>query len=243
MLNRTFGTLFLLLTVLATTLGAQPIDKVVAANYPPLMIEGDAERPGYAVEVMLEAANRAGRQVDITFLPFERAMFALQNEGATLMPALFYGKKRNDLFQWLVEIQSAKLRFATVSGRVDDLETARALPTIAVESGTTADTFLTQLGFENLTRASTPESSAQMLAAGRVDAWFQNERAMQQMWQRLEIAEPLERGEIIHEVPIFLVASRALPADIATAYQDAVQSMQADGTLEAIWLQYNSKSN
>ncbi|MEM8537892.1 MAG: hypothetical protein AAGF56_08530, partial [Pseudomonadota bacterium] len=60
-------------------------DTVVAAHYPPLMIETDTERPGYAVEVLQEAARRAGRDIEITFLPYERAMFRVQNDPATLM--------------------------------------------------------------------------------------------------------------------------------------------------------------
>ena len=60
------------LSILATTslTLAQPTDKVVAAYYPPLMIDTSEDRPGYAVEVLREAARRTGRQVNITFLPF-----------------------------------------------------------------------------------------------------------------------------------------------------------------------------
>ena len=110
-------------------------DRVVAANYPPLMITAEGERPGYAVEVLREAARRAGRDFELTFLPFERAIFALKNEPATLMPALFHGKPDDHKFLWLEEIHRARLVFATVAGRVDDLETARGLSTIVLEAG------------------------------------------------------------------------------------------------------------
>ena len=225
--------------LIAQAVTAQTTDRVVATSYAPLMIEGNAEFPGYAVEVLTEAAKRAGRSFEITFMPFERAMFMLQSDGATLMPALFYGKKRNDSFLWVAEIERARLRFATISGPINDIETARELPSIAVESGTTADVYLTELGFENLVRVGTTEASSRMLTAGRVDAWFQNERAIEQAWERLETPPPLLMGAVLHEVPIFLTASLGLPEETAKAYREAILSMKADGTLGALIRRYD----
>lgn len=219
---------------------AQPVDKVVAAHYSPLMIENDEGHTGYAIEVLREAGKRSGREVDINFLPFERAMAELQSDQATMMPALFYGKKRNDSFNWIVEIESAKLRFATTSGLIDDLESARNLASIVVENGTTADVFLSGLGFENLTKVVSPDSSARMLSAGRVSAWFQDDKTITQAWRRLSLPSALEIGDVIHEIPIFMVGSLSLPEDVAQIYKQAVQSMRDDGTLETIRLRYYS---
>lgn len=239
MLKIVLGGALILAGLTAAEALAQPVDKVVAANYAPLMIEGDEGHPGYAVEVLREAARRAGRQVVITFLPFQRTMFAVNNDPATLMPALFYGKKRNDDFLWLVEIQRAKLRFATISGRIDDLDRARAASSIAVESGTTADVFLSQLGFDNLMRVSTPEASANMLAAGRVEAWFQTKGIVLQEWRRSAFSAPLGTGDIIHEVPIFMVASPTFPPEVAGLYRNAVEAMRSEGLLDEIWQRYS----
>lgn len=238
MLNKSLILLFLICSVVTNPVFAQPVDKVVAAEYAPLMIEGDEDRPGYAIDVFREAAKRAGRDFDLTFLPFQRAMFAVQTDAATLMPALFYGKKRNDMFLWVAEIQSAKLRFATTSERIDSMEVARTVPSVVIEGGTTADTVLTNLGFENLVRVTSPDSSARLLESGRVEAWFQNERAMTDVWQQQGFAEPLVLGDVVHEVAIFLVASPTLPDDVADSYRTAIQSMKADGTLDELWARY-----
>ena len=217
-------------------------DTVVAAHYPPLMIEGGGERPGFAVEVLREAARRAGREVEITFLPYQRALYRVQNDPATLMPALFRGKKREDGYHWVVAIQSAKLRFATLSGPVHDLDTARSLSTIVVEGGTTGDVLLTRLGFDNLVRVNSPDSSARMLEVGRADAWLLTRRLMRQVWERLEMAPTLVFGNIVHEVPIFMVASPSLPEDVSAVYRAAVTSMKSDGTLDAILARYEPDS-
>lgn len=239
-LNRLFSWIFTSLCLVAAPSVAQPVDTVVAANYAPLMIQDDPERPGYAVEVLHEAARRCGRSIDITFMPFERAMLSLRSETDVIMPALFFGKKQNNAFQWLVEINSANLRVATIGDRVDTLEAARKLSSIAVESGTTADAMLTELGFDNLVRTVAPESSGLMLAAGRVDAWFQDGNTIRNFWTQLELTEPLVFGEVLREVPIYLVASTGLNAKVADGYRIAVENMRADGTLDKIAKRYGN---
>ena len=239
-LTRLTPLLALILSVLATVGTAQPVDKVVAADYPPLMIKDSPTRPGYAVEVLQGAAERAGRSIDLSFLPFTRAMVEVRTGTDVLMPALFFGKEPNDEFLWLAEIQVARLSFATLEGSINDLNAARALPSIVVEQGTTADVFLTKAGFENLTRVSTPEASARMLQGGRAAAWFLEETLMQMEWRLLEFAEPLSLGKPIREVPIFLVASVPLPSDVVASYRTAIDQMRADGTLDVLWRKYTA---
>ncbi|MEX0308960.1 MAG: substrate-binding periplasmic protein [Tateyamaria sp.] len=235
-----FGWLHCTIAILlvATSVRSQPVDEVVAAHYPPLMIDGATDRPGYAVEVLFEAARRAGRDITVTFYPFERAIHAIVNKDAVLMPSLFQGKNYDDDIMWVAEIQRAELRFASISGRVDTLQQARDLPIIVAERGTTSERLLNSLGFENLQTTRSPTSSAQMLAAQRADAWLLTERLMRSTWTRLDMATPLTVGDIVHEVPVFLAASLSLPDDVAHAYAEAIHEMDEDGTLDRILSRY-----
>lgn len=214
-------------------------DRVVAAHYPPLMIENSPERPGFAVEVLREAASRAGREFEITFLPFKRAIYALQTEPAAMMPSLFHGKPRDEDFHWVVEIQRADLRFASLSVPVNTLDEARALSSVVLEGGTTSDTILSRMEFDNVTRTTSPQSSAKMLAAGRVDAWLLTESLMQRVWDELGLDAPVVFGDVVHSVPICIVASATLPKEVSEAYRQAVVSMQKDGTMQALMARYD----
>ncbi|MEL6477794.1 MAG: transporter substrate-binding domain-containing protein [Pseudomonadota bacterium] len=222
----------------AEPVATRPVDTVVAANYPPLMIEGSVERPGYAVDVLRIAAMRANRALEISFMPYERAMHAVRAGPAVLMPALFYGKRRNEGFQWIAQIQAARLRFARIGASVTDLDEARAFDNIVVERGTTADVFLTELGFKNLIHVATPKASALMLQHGRADAWLQDETIIRQTWAKEERPGPVVFGSLIHEVPIFLLGSPTLPPEVIQAYRNAIASMKADGTLVQLWTRY-----
>ena len=218
-------------------------DRVVAAHYPPLMIEGSPENPGYAVEVLQEAARRAGRETRLEFLPFERAIHAILSDEKTLMPALFKGKERDKDILWLAEVQRTGLSFSSVSQPVNTLEAARALPLIVVERGTTSEFFLDRLGFANVQRTRSPQASANMLASGRAQAWLLTEQLMRRTWRNMGLHDDLVVGDMIHDIPVFMVASLQLPEDMRIAYQTAVADMRADGTLHRIAEKYREFRN
>lgn len=218
---------------------AQSTDTVVAAHYPPLMIDGDDARPGLAIEALQEAARRADRQINIEFVPFERAQYELLTQTGTIMPALFQGKANDDDFLWVAELGQARLRFATLDGPVNTYDAARALGVIVVETGTTADATLTDLGFANVVRVHAPGASAQMLASGRADAWLLSDRLIAKTWADLSFSDPLVFGNIVREIPISLVANRDLPPEVTATYRAAYQEMQDDGTMDQLRERYD----
>ena len=229
---------FVMLSSLCITSTASAQDQAVAAHYPPLMIDGEPDRPGLAIEIFKEAGRRAGRDVELTFLPFARALFALKGDAPIFMPALFQDKANDDLFLWIEQIESARLSFITLGAAINTLEAARALPSITVERGTTADVFLTSRGFNNLRRVANPIVSARMLAAGRTDAWLLANRLAAETWFNLDLDGSLTFGATQHEVPIYLVASRALDPDVTAKYRAALAEMKRDGAMDAILGRY-----
>ena len=213
-------------------------DSLVAAHYPPLMIEGDAETPGLAIEIMQVAADRLGRELALEFLPFPRAMLRMDEQPGTMMAALFRAPEREARFRWIAEIHSAKIRFMTLGAPVDSLEQARELRLIGVEKESSADRILTRHGFTNVIRLNDPRASAQMLAAGRIDAWFLTQRLSKRVWKDLDISRPLIAGEVVHEIPIYLVGGLGVPDAVAELYQTVIGEMRSDGTLDAILTKY-----
>lgn len=243
----------LLLVLMLTWLGwtqivraqqsALPVDRVVAAHYPPLMNEFDAESLGLAIEILQQAAQISGRQIKIQFLPFQRAVVETQARDDTLMPALFRNRKRETSFQWIGLIQTARMRFMTTQTMVSDLDVARHLSQIAVEGGTSTERFLTNVGFDNLFVTNDPSSSAQMLAAGRVDAWFLTQSLAEKIWRSGKLKPKLIVGEVIHTVPIYLVSGRDFPREIAAQYNLAIKQMHINGDIARIIDRYETIMN
>ncbi len=209
----------------------RPLDRVVAAYYPPLMIDAEADAPGLAVEILRIAANRLDRDLAIEFLPFPRALQAMQNRSDTLMPALFRNDTREDEFLWIAQIDATKVRFLSLDRRVGSLEQARALDKIGVEADSTGDTVLTGMGFQNLERLAGPEMSARMLDAGRIDAWVLTRPLAETVWQRMGLKRQLIPGVILFEVPIYMVAGLGFPEEDALSYRRTIAGMHGDGTV------------
>ncbi len=220
-----------------------PKDRIVAAHYPPLMDEFNGSAPGLAIEILEQAALIAGRQIDVRFLPFQRAMLETKTRDDTLMPALFRNEEREADFQWVALIQTARMKFVTTRAQVHDLTTARKLNLIAVERGSSTERFLKDKGFTNLFVTNDPVSSAQMLAAGRVDAWFLTERLIEKTWKSRKLKPDPVFGDVIHELPIYLVAGPDFPSDVAQAYSAAIKEMRNSGDMSRIIDQYSNLLN
>ena len=213
-------------------------DTAVAAHYPPLMVEGNVETPGYAVEILRKAAAYMDRDLSVEFLPFQRAMFMVRESTNTLMPALFRNDSREDDFQWIVQINSAKLSFVTTTMPVKNLEQARALDQIVVENGSSNERLLQGLGFKNLTQTNGPVASAEMLASGRADAWFLTEQLATDTWKRRGFNADLVFGDVMFELPIYLAAGLDFPADLAAEYRTVIEGMVARGEIAALIEKY-----
>lgn len=231
-----------LLCLAAFPVFAQPQsspDCVVAAHYPPFMILGDPRKEGISIDIIRAAAARAGRTIEIRFMPFQRALFTLKTDPGCIIPALFRNASRERDYRWIATYHAAELSFMTVSKQINTLEDGRKLNRVAVETYASADQFLTGLGFDNLVHIASPTSSAQMLQAGRIDAWVQSPRAAQHLWDQLELRTKLHVGAPMYSVPIYVTAGLGYPDELTFAYQNAITAMISDGTVEQILKQYD----
>lgn len=215
---------------------AQAPDCIVAAHYPPFM--NSDTNAGMSIDIIREAARRAGREVQIQFLPFPRLLLELQSPRDCMVPALFRNLTREGKYQWIATYDSADLRVVTMGAPVNTIEDARTLSAIGVEAGASADLFLTSQGFENLYRVPGLASSAKMLYSGRVSAWVQTSAVAKGMWQELELKKPVQIGAPIYFVPVYVAAGLGFPDVLAQAYHDAIHEMIADGTVERIMAAY-----
>ena len=241
-MGRTLGAAIVLSTgLLAGATQAQTqtnVDQVVAAYYPPLMIGAGGDTAGLAIEILQGAAKRAGRKINIEFMPFQRALYRLENDPSVMMPALFRNPEREAKYQWVAQIHATQLQFITLEKRIDTLDAARALGAIGVETGASTEAFLAERGFSNLRHVGTPDATAQMLRSKRVDAWFLTEPLARGAWRRLGFEEDLVIGDVIFEQSIFVVSHVDFPSDVVAAYRAAIADMLADGTIAMILAKY-----
>ncbi|WP_306115141.1 ABC transporter substrate-binding protein [Roseovarius sp. MMSF_3305] len=213
-------------------------DRVVAANFPPIMIEGNQARPGYAIEILQVAAERASREIDVAFYPLRRGLAIMQSEGSIIFPSLLRTPERENQFLWLARIGTQFFEFVSRDTPIETLDQARKLHSIAVPQSGVADIFLTSRGFDNLFRVSSSETAFLMLTHGRVDAWLTSEPIARKYVAQNQTGVTLAVGQPVHELTAFIASSPDLSPDIAEAYRAAVETMRTDGTIARIAEKY-----
>ncbi|MCR9256507.1 MAG: transporter substrate-binding domain-containing protein [Alphaproteobacteria bacterium] len=213
-------------------------DHFIAAYYPPLMIDGETEMPGSSIEILREAARRLGRSNTIEFLPFRRALKTLRHRDDALQPALYRLPGREKDYRWIAHTHDVYDAFHTVGAPIDNLEAARKLDRIGVETDASMDVFLTKIGFTNIERVDSPTTNAQKLRAGRIDAWALTHSLAVWTWKKAGIDQPLTSGTAIRTAPVYVVAGLNYPPDRVAAYRATLRGMKADGSIRAILERY-----
>lgn len=213
-------------------------DCVLVSYYPLFTIAGSDKLSGVSIEVLRVASKRAGRTIKIEMMPFQPALYALQNDRACLLPALFRNASREGRYRWIASYHSAELKFLSIGPAINTLQEGRALDSIAVETDASANQFLSSMGFENLARIPNPASSARMLQAGRVVAWAQSVIAANRMWADLDLGPELQAGDPIHILPVYVAAGLDYPDDLAEIYATSINSLTSDGSVARIIASY-----
>lgn len=213
-------------------------DKVIAAYYPPLMMENPA-RPGLSIEILQRAAALSGRTLDITFVPFARAVKTLTRREDYLLPAYFRSPAREASCAWVARTHTVHNVFNTLGRPVDTLDDARKLTRIGVEADTAMDVMLTRLGFDNLIRTSTPLITTQQLRSGRIDAWALTRSIARWVWDDLGHPEHLVQGTPVAIADVYVAASRTVSDNLVEDYAGAIDTLHASGAVREIVARYH----
>lgn len=230
---------FLLLLLLNSTVTrAEQADVLISGHYPPMMIEGNAQLVGFSNDVVLEAARRLKRDITIQFLPFNRALRAVQERENAIQGSLFRNAKREANFRWLIKTHSEYLSINTKDVEISQLNAAKQLPTIVVERGSGLDDFLTSQSFDNLLRTNSPQQSARLLFANRAQAWAMTKSQAQWVWKSEGFDGDLKSGAPFEIRDVYVVTGLKFPRDVAELFRAEIAKMLADGTFDRMRQSY-----
>lgn len=221
----------------AQAFSTEPIIRLITSDLMPYAIKNGSQ-PGVFLEVMQEVGKRLDQSYVVEFYPWTRAQHvATKKEGVIIFP-LTRTPERENLYQWLYPIAPMELVFVSHTGRILDLETAKKLRRIAVQSSTPAEAFLRAHGFKNLLPSpNSAPTNIILLQRDRVDAWFTAKGFAQYMIaqtnaRQLQISDPVLRANF------YVAASKSLPADQVAAYRRVLKELLQDGTVESILQKY-----
>jgi polar amino acid transport system substrate-binding protein len=221
--------------------------RLVTAELPPYTFQvppdtvSEDPGPGQGMvhETVVEMAKRVGHSGRIEYMPWARAQ-QLTIDGADYgILSLTRTPEREPLYKWGVRIVTDDLVLAGGQGvDVSSLDKVKDRPIgVLLRSG--AEALLKEKGFTRIQPAPEEWLNAQKMKERRIDAWLAPRlmviHAMQEV--RGDLAS-LNIGQIVRPSEIYLAFSRKVPDEEIAKWQNALKSMEADGTYQKILAKY-----
>ncbi|NVJ90348.1 MAG: ABC transporter substrate-binding protein [Methylocystaceae bacterium] len=236
-MKKIFFTTLLIFVSVGQAFSTEPITRLITSDLAPYVIKNGTQ-PGVFIEVMQEVGKRLNQTYVVDFYPWTRAQhIATRKEGVIIFP-MTRTPERENLYQWLYPVAPVELVFVSHSNKKMDLETAKKLGRIIVQSSTPAESFLRAHGFNNL--VTTPKAADRnivLLQRERVDAWFTGKGFAQYMIAQnkvhnLHISDPVFRSDL------YVAASKSMPVEQVAVVRNVLKELVQDGTVESILQKY-----
>lgn len=210
---------------------------------PPSSFMRDGALTGVGVEIVREMQRRAGDSSPIEVLPWARAYAIAQDMPDAAIFATTRTPERESLFQWVGPILTIEWLFAGIKGQspvVASLDEARHAVAIGTYRDDAREQYLLSEGFTNLDRAPDALSNLRKLRAGRIDLMATTSLGLKVISDSAQPGDPPVRKVFtFNKVDLYVAFSRGTAGAVVQAWQNALESMKADGTLDRIqsrWL-------
>ncbi len=202
----------------------------------------DAE-PGTAIEIVREAAKRAGIEIDVRFVPWSRAVNSVKGSADAVIVPFSRTPARERQFTWIGKLYPVRFGFVSFDTAIDDKMTAKKLTRVGVWRGTSMEEELRRNGFQNLVSVSNDRALVQMLIKGRIDAWYCSLVEAAYKFRGIkEINQAKIRfGQAVREEAVWIAGGRDMPDKIVIALRDALAAMRQAGVIRSIIARYGFK--
>ena len=213
--------------------------RVLSSDRPPYAMQEGSSEAGFCVEVAQELGKRAGIKVTVEYMPWARAQEQAKQAVDVLLPCINKTKSREAEYSWLAGLNEVATAFFTSSKPVNGMEEAKAVGSVTVILGSEQEKDLGKAGLKNIEAQDEPETSAKMLEAGRVDAWYVHDLRALYIWRTLGFdANKLVMGKKFAPTIQYLAGHKDIPADDAKKFADAYSAMVKDGSYDTLYAKY-----
>lgn len=233
------GLLALLAPILPASSAADPVIKVVAAEFPPLTTEAGGQPGGVVLEVVREACRKADIPLEFSFLPWQRAQLEAQTRGDVLIIPFTRTPGRESQYQWIAPVLEFHTVLVTLDSPPSSIEEARTR-VVGYVRGTSFKDEVDHAGFPYVEETDDDVTNARKLKRGRIGAWITTDLMARGVYRQagLDPAE-LKYGPTLGPVKVsWVAASHGFPKDVARKIADAIDQMRADGSYQAIVKRY-----
>lgn len=228
----------LLLCSLAAHLSAAEL-RLYTEDYRPFSYLQDGKPSGIAVAVVEELIRRTDDTARIELVPWTRGYHQVRHQADTALFSTVRTAQREADFQWVGPIARGYTRFYTHKDaglRVTSLDDVRQLGTLAVPKQWYSYEVLREQNLENLYGVPTPQDMLRMFRLGRVRLLLANTLTLDGMLaeQGMHAGQLQEQFDLMPN-DSYIAFSRQTDVARVARWQDALQDMRRDGSLERIY--------
>lgn len=214
--------------------------KVYTSVFPPIVTD-DAQKPGYAYEIIEQICAIASVEIDIRQVPWERAQKMAQTEPESLIFPLTRTPTREDLYDWSFVLFKTQTHFITLNGEKLTKETAKKF-LVGVQRGSSWDNWLSENDYPKVHR-STNEGHAlvRMLKAGRINSWYAEKSIAQNILPMNKVYDATFSDPIL-TFQTYLATNKQVPSPHIPKLQKAFSELVKNGGYKKIMERYHIRT-
>jgi ABC-type amino acid transport substrate-binding protein len=218
---------------------------IITEEFPPFSYKDkNGEITGQSTEIVKEILSRFNQKASITLLPWSEGYNAALTEPDAVLYSVGINEERKPLFKWAGTIGTFDYVFYAKSGsgtEIKSLDAAKKAGKIGVVKDDARQQFLSDSDFRNLAILADDETCIKGLMDGEIDLWFGSSRNAEYLAEKAGYSA----GDITPVYPVrsndlYIAFNPEIPDDTVEKWQNAINSMKADGTYDAILDKYSN---
>jgi polar amino acid transport system substrate-binding protein len=240
-MNIKTGLLAALLSISGAAHGDAPLTLRLATEVSaPYSMREDGRVIGISTDMVREILDRSGVAYSIDVLPWKRAYTQALERQDGCVYSTTRTPEREPLFKWIGPIGEADWVLMARADRKLNLQTLDdARPyRIGTYNGDARDVYLRERGF-HVDPAPNDVTNPRKLMLGRIDLWAASTRGSGSTLARLGYAGKIVPVLVFNRIHVYLACNRAVPDDLVTRMNGAVEAMERDGSARAILHRYD----
>jgi polar amino acid transport system substrate-binding protein len=228
------------------TAAASPADagvRIITEEFPPFNYAGpDGKATGLATDMVNGILTRLNQKAEIEILPWSEGYSHAVAGPKIALYSTVRTDEREHLFKWVGPIASYDYTLYAKNGSVltiNSLDAVRKAGTIGVVKDDARHQFLLQNRFENILTCDTDAGCLRNLTSGKTDLWLGSSVSLAAVAQKEGIDTSSFKGVYsVRTVPLYIAFSNDTSDSMITGWQDALDAMKRDGTLDTIQRKY-----
>ena len=231
------------LAALASSVSAQVLRAAHAESFPPYAEARAGKSEGLAVEILREAASRAGLELQLVVVPFEQLQRTLEDGRADGIFPTGDTPERRKVFDFSAPLLATggSLYVRAPGQAPSDLASFAGKTVVTPRTGPLAAYIEKNAPEVKVVRTASYEESLQQLVEGKVDAAALNSHVGGQIAAKLYPGRVSAAPRMFLEVPLGVAVPRGKQAETLKRLNDALSAMRADGSWERINQRFMSR--